>query len=368
MVITFVLACTTTSRAMPILMLKEGYTINEIAAILIAKVLGNFFAMMNFKKLFEKFGTFRLLTIGIVLIVQSMLLLFTFVNIKVFIPAFFLFGFAEQCSALIIKPIVGEFVSNYKKQFEMLLENFIRFLSAFLLILKRKYLALVAVSLATITLIPYALSEARNLFRKDYVQAYDSHLLFIYTHYNEYFLSSFLHNLSSFISGSYLVVFLTSLNVTKSAVFLSIYLSGQFLFSLPLGIFFNSLTPHKRAFAINFFIIFSASIAALAFSQDFGTSFHDINLFKGFSIALLGGSFSVSFKSYFRDIKHKEHSEVPIDMTEDQIKGIAALLGVIVGLTMLQIKNQIAIFVAIIIINATNILHLTIRKIIGKMQ
>ena len=116
MVIAFVLSCTTTSRVMPMFIAQDGYSIHGIAAILIAKAIGNSFALVNFKSLFEKFGTFRLLTISIVAIVQCMLLVFNFINTHIYVLVFFFFGFFEQCAGLIIKPIVGEFIKKYKRR------------------------------------------------------------------------------------------------------------------------------------------------------------------------------------------------------------------------------------------------------------
>lgn len=366
-VLTFTLACTTVSRSLPILMLGNGQTTNQIAAVLVAKVIGGLFALMNFKKLFSKFGIFQFLTISIVILTQVFIIIFSLFNVQIYIIIFFIFGFFEQSAGLIVKPILEDYIPKYQKQFDLFFRNFVRFLSGFLLMINHKYLGLVLISLITLTLVPYAMSEIKNLFRKNYINPYDSQILFIYNHYNDYFISAFLHHICSFMISAYFILFLNSSNFTKAAMYMSIYLWGQFVYSYPFSLFFNSFVSKKKPFILNFLIIFVCIINIIAFLKGPKLIIWDINVLQAFSISLLGGVFSLSFKTYFRDVKKNEH-EISIDMTEDQIKGIASLFGVVIGLVILQFKQKAVFFIVIIMLNIVNLMHLYAKKALKKFM
>jgi hypothetical protein len=368
MVMTFLLTGVTVSRVFPMFLLSEGYTTYEIAGVLISRVIGNLLALLNFKMIFNKFGAFRLLTIGIVLITQCLVLIFSFVSFYVYLPMFLMLGFFEQCSSLIIKPILKDFVPNYYKQFEIVLVSFIRFLSGFLIIVNKEYLGFILISLVTITLIPYALSEARNLFKKHYIQTYEASLLFVHSHYSEYLISAFFHHVCEFLMRSYLVVFFNYISLASAATYLSIYMWGQFVFSYPLNVLASSIKNNNRLLLVNLLIIVGAIINICTFSTIIGSlEFYGINVVRALSLAALGGIFSISMKSYFTDIKKKEHDISP-DMVDDQIKTIGSLFGVVIGLTIFELKNKMMFFFAIIIINSINIIHVYFSKIFSIIQ
>ncbi|MFN9112788.1 MAG: hypothetical protein ACK5XN_22210, partial [Bacteroidota bacterium] len=352
-----------TSRVLSIFMINEGYEYYQISSVLMMKALGNLFSMFNFKRMFLKLGTFRLLTISITIVVQSIIIIFAKLTFSSYLLAYLLFGFFEQSSKLILDPLLSDFFQNSnQKPFDIVLGNFIRFMSGFFIIIGKDKLGFILISLATITLVPYALSEARNLFRKDYINAYDSRLLFVFNHYKIYFVSSFLNNICSYLLISYLIILLSNFKISHASSYLSFYLWGQFVFYYP-SKFLIELFQKKinHVVVINSFIIFISSIAAFVFYYNPVRIFYGINVFYGLSIALMGGAFSFSLKVYLSNIK-KEEDEFSVYVTENQIKSLASFFGVLLGLVIMKFNVKNLIFITIILINLLNIIYIYFDK------
>ena len=366
-VICFSLPVITASRMIPVLLLSHDYNSFEVASILAAKLTGNFLGLLYFRRIFFEIGSFRLLTTAVVIIIHCFIFLFNFINIKVYFFIFFIFGFFELCIFFLIKPLIRNLKFNFVAQFEMLIDNVMRFLSGLLIIIKYQNLFLILIGVISFSLIPYVLTEKNIKNLKDdkkKIYLLDSKLSFVILNYFPYFISSLIFYTSSFLSSSYLIIFLTKIKINQAPTYLTIYLLGQLFFSYFFNRFVQSFPIHYSPLIIHGSILFFSSIIVVVLLFFHNINFFNLNIPLAFTLFLYASVFSTSLKSYFKNINTHSISE---DMTDGQIKLIGGFFGVVIGTFSLIFNNRASLFIIILLLNSVVFLYKIFEKLYKKL-
>jgi len=172
-------------------------------------------------------------------------------------------------------------------------------------------------------------------------------------------MSSLIFYTSSFLSSSYLIIFLTKIKINKAPTYLTIYLLGQLFFSYFFNKFVKSFPIHYSPLIVHGSILFFSSIIVIVLLFSHNIIFFHLNIPLAVTIFLYSSVFSTSFKSYFKNINTHSISE---DMTDGQIKLIGGLFGIVIGTFSLTFNNRASIFIIILSLNLAVFLYKIFEK------
>jgi hypothetical protein len=326
----FMISSSACSRIIQIHLTHTTIDIDLISIILVTRLLGTFIASYTFNKIIKRLGVLRTFVISVICFTQSIIFLLLIKSEYLYIATSFLFGLFETYAIFIIKPTLRIITEKYKRQVNIIFQQIARFSAVFLLKLKKHIFLPMLMFLSLFAVIPYVLSDARNFFKKEYVDTESPNLYVVYNEYPLYFIFAFFLHLSSVSASAYILILVQNITQNISFNYLLCFFLGHVIFSIPLEIFLNYLSMRKRILAVNLLIIASTALTATILF------FYKSNiLLQYICLSLFGGSLSSSSTLVLNRSIKKIHV-LSVDITDDQIKMLATFIAICINISILK--------------------------------